>query len=74
MVCIYLQVVILFLFADGVRLATNRQNLASARAISNAIQQPLQESTERSQMLPFFGQFLAHDLTLTLAPEEESSK
>ena len=56
------------------RLDSTGDILASARAISTAIQQNPQVSSTATQMLPFFGQFLAHDLTLTLAPEEETSE
>ena len=46
--------------------------LPQARAISNALQDSnLTQSSKSTQMLPLFGQFVAHDFTLTLGPSED---
>jgi len=57
---------------DGeLRLAADGSALPSARTISNELQGSLNTETASTHMLPFWGQFLVHDLALTREPEEE---
>jgi len=53
-----------FLFAGKPRVAKSGQPLPSARKVSNTMQDLIiQRSTRFSQMLPFWGQYMDHDIT-----------
>ena len=59
---------------DALRVARNGGPLPSARRISNAVQGLPSTDTPFSHMLPFWGQFLVHDIALTLEPDGSTSK